>query len=248
MKSLFCLQILLILISCQIEDRLENNIPLYKTEMEYTFESMESKLPNNISDSNHIALWRSGSIYLSDYHSCIVMKKSDFSKENIDVSYLIWEPQKPSNYSNWKDYSLYSLNLKDMLIDYKFQDTLSFDDISYGYGDSTAIMLKGEGLDANIFFFKEIGNDEIYPITGKFNYDWIKKVKFLFQQISKKEHIQTLTFDSDKIRYDSIGEILKSDIDNYKITYDGYLVNGVSKYDDEKFKQFFDPEEKVNQD
>ncbi len=184
--------------------------------IEYDIKKMEELIPSSLCDSNHVAIWREGSIYYADYLSVIVIEKKQLKDNQLLCHYFTFDPNKPSNFRNWKYANTYELTLENDPFQYPLKDYTNFMKI-----DSIAFDCKCEGIEANVYFMKDFKSNKVYPINKGFNSTIIKTISKLFSQISKREHIQTFALTRDSIDYGEVGGLIQDKTFEYCIKEDG---------------------------
>lgn len=184
--------------------------------IEYSIHNCEKLIPNSIYDSNHVVIWRGGSIFYSEYTSCLIIEKKQLKDNQILCYYMTFDPDKPSNYRNWKFTTVYELTLENKPFNFPLKNKTVFTEI-----DSLCFECRCEGIEANVYFMKDFNSDAVYPIHRKYNKYLINNIVYLFKQISKKEHIQTLALIGDSVNYKIAYSIINSDSLNYCIKDDG---------------------------
>lgn len=181
--------------------------------IESDIRAMEGFIPANLVDSNHVVIWREGSIYYADYLSALIIEKNELKNNEFLCHYLTFEPFKPSNFRNWKYSSTYQLTLENTPFQYPLKQNTSFVEI-----DSIAFNCNcGEGIEANVYFMKDFGSNIVYPINENFNSEIVENIVKLFEQISKKEYIQTFALSNDSIDYQEISRLIHDSSDSYCI-------------------------------
>jgi hypothetical protein len=206
----------LILLSCQ-EQKKKNSPSIAKNQgiIEYDIRNCEKLIPNSVYDSNHVVIWRDGSIYFSEYTSCLIIEKKQLKDDQILCYYLTFVPDKPSNYRNWKFTTIYELTLENKPFHFPLKNKTVFTEI-----DSLCFECQCEGIEANVYFMKDFNSDAVYPVHRKYNKNLLRNIEYLFKQISKKEHVQTLALIGDSVDYKIAHRIMKSDSINYCIKDD----------------------------
>ena len=207
----------LIFFGCQ-ELKKKSNITKEKAKgiIEYNIRNCEKLIPNSIFNSNHVVIWREGSIYFSEYTSCLIIEKKQLKDNQILCYYLTFDYEKPSNYRNWKLATVYELTLENKPFSFPLKNKTVFTEI-----DSLCFECQCEGIEANVYFFKEFNSDIVYPVHHKYNKNIIRNIEYLFKQISKKEHVQTLSLIGDSTDYKKVYKLIKSDSLTYCIKDNG---------------------------
>lgn len=174
-------------------------------------------------------IWREGSIFYSEFTSCLIIEKSKLNEDEIDCYFIVFDDQKPSNLSNWRHSSTYQLRLENIPFSGPFEQKTDFAQL-----DSLGLECNCEGIASNVYFIKEFYSDSVYPIHDRYNEKLKDNITHLFKQISKQEHIQTLALSMDSIDSRVIREILSSDSISYCIGADdevrGHLRPWKNKY------------------
>lgn len=177
---------------------------------------MEGYIPTNLSDTNHVIIWRGGSIYYSEYLSALIIEKKQLKDNQLLCHYMTFDPNKPSNYRNWKYANIYELTLENSPFKFPLNIKTSFSEV-----DSSAFECNCEGIEANVYFMKEFSSNEVFIINDKYNSEFVDDIVKLFTQISKKEHIQTFSLTQDTIDYQQVYTIIKEGENTYCINEDG---------------------------
>ncbi|MBU2061354.1 MAG: hypothetical protein KKH44_05815 [Bacteroidetes bacterium] len=174
----------------------EKNIPIGVIESEIL--KMEDLIPSCLTDSNHVVIWRTGSdYYYSDYLSALIIEKNQLKDSQLKCHYMTFDPNKPSNYRNWKFANIYELTLENNPFKYPLNGKTNFTKI-----DSIIIDLGCHAcIESNVYFMKDFKSIEVYPINQKHNPSHIQNIVKLFEQISKKEKVQTFSLTKDSIDY-----------------------------------------------
>jgi hypothetical protein len=183
----------------------------------------EKLIPNSLFDTNHIVIWREGSIYFSEYISCLIIEDKQLNDNQILCHYMTFESQKPSNYRNWKYANIYELTLENIPFKYPLKSRVGFNVI-----DSLCFECQCEGIEANVYFLKQIDSDWVYPVHRKYNRNQVRNIEYLFKQISKKEHAQTLSLIRDSVDYKEVGGIMCRDEMEYCIK-DNYEAGSIQR-------------------
>lgn len=207
----------MIFLSCQ-EQKKKSNITKAKDQgiIEYNIRNCEKLIPNSVYDSNHVVIWREGSIFFSEYTSCLIIEKKQLKDNQILCYYLTFDPDKPSNYRNWKFATVYELTLENKPFHFPLKNKTVFTEI-----DSLCFECQCEGIEANVYFMKDFNSDAVYPVHRKYNKNLVRNIEYLFKQISKKEHVQTLALIGDSVDYNKAYRLMKSDSLTYCIKDDG---------------------------
>ncbi len=177
---------------------------------------MEKLIPNNLFDSNYVAIWRDGSIFFVDGMSALVVEKKQLKDKQLICHYFVFKPMKPSNYRNWNFSKTYELTLENEPFDFPLNDQVSIREI-----DSIVLECHCEGIEANSYFMKDFNSDKVYPVNDRYNPTLINNISKLFKQISKKEHVQTLSLTGDSIDYQEVNKLIRSKDLRYCIEEDG---------------------------
>ena len=159
--------------------------------------------------------------------SALIIEKKQLKDEQILCHYMTFDPVKPTNYRNWKYTNTYELTLENIPFRYPLKEQTSFAEI-----DSIAFECNCEGIEANVYFMKEFGSNEVYPINDKYNSEYAESIVKLFTQISKKEHVQTLSLAQDSIDYKEVNKLLHSNEFRYCIVEDGEVGSLQRRYGD----------------
>lgn len=201
------IMVMMFIQGCQ-DQKMKSKDPkvLKESIIEHDIRNCEKLIPHSVYDTNHIVIWRSGSIYFSEYTSCLIIEKKQFEDDQLLCYYFAFNHEKYSNYRNWKLGSIYELTLENKPFKLPLKEKTDFKEI-----DSLCFESNSEGIEANVYFMKDFNSDYVFPIHKKFNKNLIKNIEFLFKQISKKEHVQTLALIGDSVDYKIVGNIIKSD-------------------------------------
>ncbi len=183
--------------------------------IEYNIRNCEKLIPNSVYNSNHVVIWREGSIFYSEYTSCLVIEKKQLKDNQVLCYYLTFDSTKPSNYRNWKFASVYELTLENKPFNFPLKSKTVFNEI-----DSLCFECQCEGIEANVYFMKDFNSDAVYPVHRKYNKNLMRNIEYLFKQISRKEHVQTLALISDSVDYKIAYTLMKSDNLTYCIKED----------------------------
>jgi hypothetical protein len=169
---------------------------------------MEKLIPNALFDTNHVAIWRSGSIYYSEYLSVLIIEKKQLKDKQLLCYYMSFDSDKPSNYRNWKYCQIYEITLENSPFRFPLKDQIKIEDLD------TLSYTHGEGIESNNYFVMDFKSDTIYPICKKYNSKYSNQIAQLFNQISKREKVQTLVLTKDSVDYQDAYRIIKgSDVD-----------------------------------
>lgn len=194
-----------------IEDKTEKDIyGIYEDQIR----RMEKFIPNSMFDTNHVAIWRSGSIFYSEYLSVLIIEKKQLKDKQLLCYYMSFDSDKPSNYRNWKYAQIYEVTLGNTPFKFPLVDQIrikDLDTLSYNHG---------EGIESNNYFIMEFKSDLIYPISKRYNSKYTNQISRLFNQISKREKVQTLVLTEDSVNYQDINEIIKGSDEDYIIKDD----------------------------
>jgi hypothetical protein len=129
---------------------------------------------------------------------------------------MTFEYEKPSNFRNWKLTNVYELTLENIPFKFPLKNKSNFNVI-----DSLCFDCKCEGIKANVYFIKEFNSKVVYPIHKKYNKYLLKNIEYLFKQISKKEHVQTLSLIKDSIYYKFVNKLMNNDSITYCLEDNG---------------------------
>lgn len=189
-----------VLLSCKTKDSKPSDIEKFVPDglTASIIHKMEDFIPAYLSDTNYIVIWRTGSdYYYSDFLSALIIEKKQLKDTQILCHYMTFDPNKPSNYRNWKFANLYELIIENSPFKYPPSTKTSFNEID-------SIILKNachRCITSNVYFMKNFKSNEVFPINHKYNSDRIKNIVKLFEQISKKEKVQTFALTKDTIDY-----------------------------------------------
>ena len=203
---IFILTFFIFTLSCQ-------NNKNQKKEIEQSFISqeildLEKLIPFNLQNDKYICIWRTGSIFISENVSVLILEKKQLKDKQIESYFITFDYQKPSNYKNCELFKCYKLLLDNKNFIYPLKKKINFNEI-----DSLILRCNCEGIDANAFFLKEFNSNLISPINYELNTSSISSIERLFSQISKKEHIQTLSLRSKKVDYELAYKIKQNEIE-----------------------------------
>lgn len=222
--KIFILTLILLTFSCQTN----NN---KKKEIEQSFISqeildLEKLIPFNLQNDKYICIWRTGSIFISENVSVLILEKKQLKDKQIECYFITFDFQKPDNYKNCELFKCYKLLLDNKNFIYPLKKKINFSEI-----DNLILRSKSEGIGANAFFLKEFNSNLIYPINYELNTSSIYSIEKLFSQISKKEHIQTLALRTKKVDYNKAFKIKNNNIE-YCLTENGEVVRKIRVYGD----------------
>lgn len=225
--SIFCIAVLT-LTSCNNSDNkiVENTEKQHLGIYEDQIRRMEKLIPNALFDTNHVAIWRSGSIFYSEYLSVLIIDKKQLKDKQLLCHYMSFDSNKPANYRNWKYGQIYEVTLENKPFSFPLKDRIKIEDLdtlSYTYG---------EGIESNNYFIMDLKSDTIYPISNRYNSKYTDQIARLFNQISKKEKVQTLVLTSDSVDYQDAFRIIKGSDSDYIIKEDKEVNSLQRRYGD----------------
>lgn len=187
---------------------------------------MEKLIPNALFDTNHVAIWRSGSIFYSEYLSVLIIEKKQLMDKQLLCHYMSFDSDKPSNYRNWKYSQIYEVTLENSPFSFPLKDQIKIEDLD------TLSYIHGEGINSNNYFIMEFKSDTIYPISKRYNSKYSYQIAKLFTQISKREKVQTLGLTKDSVDYQVAYRIIKGSDADYIIKEDKEVNSLQRRYGD----------------
>jgi len=214
--------------SCQQADQTKADQTGKDTEgiFEDQIRRMEKLIPNSMFDTNHVAIWRSGSIFYSEDLSLLVIEKKQLKDKQLLCYYISFDSDKPSNYRNWKFANVYELTLENLPFKFPLTDKIHIGDLD------TLSYTHGEGIESNNYFMADFKSDIIYPISRRYNNSYTLQVAKLFNQISKREKVQVFALQKDSVSDHDISRVIHGPDENCIIKEDREVTDLQRRYHD----------------
>lgn len=190
-------------------------------------DNINSQLPKNISEDNYWIIYRIGSIEFSNEASVLCIPKNIINNKKIKCDYFIFNYN--DEYGNSKSSSPSILGFK-LLLQNNIQDKFSFSKIEFNKNKITNYQSLNESHCDNEYYINPITQSDYMPIMKSSQSSELKKLVYLYQQISPSEYYQSLSLSKSCVERQDLIYWLRSektlDSLNFKITKDYWYIPG----------------------